>query len=89
MPCGRWTPALPKPMPAYVAARLISARASASSGWSTARGRERATIVITMDVSRSMLAEDVSPNRLNAAKSAAQDFLNLLPTHHRLILQPA
>jgi len=42
--------------------------------------RERATIVITMDVSRSMLAEDVSPNRLNAAKSAAQDFLNLLPT---------
>jgi len=27
-----------------------------------------------------MLAEDVSPNRLNAAKSAAQDFLNLLPT---------
>ncbi|MFZ0529710.1 MAG: VWA domain-containing protein [Propionicimonas sp.] len=41
--------------------------------------RERATVVITMDVSRSMLAEDVSPNRLVAAKKAAQDFLNLLP----------
>ena len=41
--------------------------------------RERATIVLTLDVSRSMLAEDVSPNRLDAAKAAAQDFLTMLP----------
>jgi Ca-activated chloride channel family protein len=41
--------------------------------------RERATVVLAMDVSRSMLAADVSPNRLVAAKAAAQDFLEMIP----------
>ncbi|MDR1432562.1 MAG: VWA domain-containing protein, partial [Propionibacteriaceae bacterium] len=41
--------------------------------------RERATIVITIDVSRSMMAEDVPPNRMDAAKQAAQEFLGMLP----------
>jgi Ca-activated chloride channel family protein len=41
--------------------------------------RERATVVITLDVSRSMLAQDVAPNRMDAAKAAAKSFLQLLP----------
>ena len=48
--------------------------------------RERATIVLTIDVSRSMVAEDVAPNRLAAAKAAAQDFLQMLPAGFNVAL---
>ena len=34
-----------------------------------------ATIILTIDVSRSMCSTDISPNRLEAAKSAALDFI--------------
>jgi Ca-activated chloride channel family protein len=37
------------------------------------------TVVLALDVSRSMLAEDVSPNRYEAAKAAAVDFINAAP----------
>jgi Ca-activated chloride channel family protein len=37
------------------------------------------TVVLALDVSRSMLAEDVSPNRYEAAKKAALDFIRSTP----------
>ena len=48
--------------------------------------RDRATIVLTLDVSRSMIAEDVQPNRLDAAKAAAKDFLGMLPPRFNVAL---
>jgi Ca-activated chloride channel homolog len=41
--------------------------------------REEATVVIALDVSTSMRAEDVPPNRFEVAREAARDFVDLLP----------
>ncbi len=46
--------------------------------------KEQASIVLVTDVSRSMLAEDVDPNRLEAARSAALRFLEEVPQEARV-----
>lgn len=41
--------------------------------------REQASIVLVIDVSGSMAATDLDPNRITAAKVAAQEFVDTLP----------
>ncbi|MBU3652743.1 MAG: VWA domain-containing protein [Limnohabitans sp.] len=42
------------------------------------------TLVMALDVSRSMLAQDVPPNRIEAAKAAAKAFIQELPAQVRV-----
>lgn len=46
--------------------------------------REEATVVLAMDVSRSMKAKDVEPTRLDAARGAAKAFLADVPEQYRV-----
>jgi Ca-activated chloride channel family protein len=46
--------------------------------------REEATIVLAIDVSRSMKADDVEPTRLDAARNAAKAFLGEVPERYRV-----
>ncbi len=48
--------------------------------------RERATIVLVVDVSRSMQAKDVAPTRLAAAQEALRTFLDRVPDRLRIAL---
>jgi Ca-activated chloride channel family protein len=45
---------------------------------------ERATVMIAIDVSLSMRSDDVAPSRIQAAQSAAKDFVKLLPDSYNI-----
>lgn len=68
----------------YLAAVAALALALARPSMTIAVPRDDATIVLTMDVSGSMRATDVSPTRLAAARQAATDFIEQLPERFRV-----
>jgi len=68
------------PAAAFLLALLAFVTAFAHPTRATKVPRERATIVMAIDVSLSMQATDVSPTRLKAAKAAAASFVDLVPS---------
>jgi Ca-activated chloride channel homolog len=67
------------PLALFLAALTALALALARPQATVAVPQEQASIVLVTDVSRSMLAEDVDPSRLEAARSAALDFVDKVP----------
>lgn len=67
------------PLALFLAALAVLALALARPHATVAVPREQAAVVLVTDVSRSMLATDVDPSRLDAARGAAQRFLDELP----------
>lgn len=57
---------------------LVLARPQTTDSWQNSE-IEGIDIMLAMDVSTSMLAEDLKPNRLEAAKQVASEFINGRP----------
>ena len=78
---GAVVPAWRRYLPALLALAAMSALvlALAKPQKTVAVPVERASVVLVTDHSRSMLAEDVDPDRMTAAKRAARTFIDRLP----------
>jgi Ca-activated chloride channel homolog len=67
------------PAVALVLSLFILALAMARPSVDGREPLERATVMIALDVSLSMMSDDVAPSRMEAAQSAAKDFVQQLP----------
>lgn len=72
-----WLPVLLR-ITTFVLVVFILARPQTRNDWGS-RTVEGIDIMLTMDVSTSMLAEDLKPNRIEAAKSVAAEFISGRP----------
>src|SRR3954449_2281066 len=74
---GRWNG--PLGLWLSLAGVLVLAIAASGPAAKLPVGRSAGTVILAMDVSNSMSASDVSPNRLAAAQQAAQSFIDAQP----------
>jgi Ca-activated chloride channel homolog len=72
------------PLALFLVSLAVLALALARPHATVAVPSEQATVVLVTDVSRSMLADDVDPNRLEAAREAAKRFLEEVPDQARV-----
>jgi Ca-activated chloride channel homolog len=68
------------PAGALLAALVLLVVAFAQPARVVRTPRQRATVILALDVSGSMVANDVSPTRLAAAEKAAKNFVSALPS---------
>jgi Ca-activated chloride channel homolog len=69
---------------AFLLMLLTLATAMGRPSVDTKQPLQRATIMIAIDVSLSMEATDVQPSRLQAAQTAAKEFVNTLPATYNV-----
>jgi Ca-activated chloride channel homolog len=79
---SRWLAHLPTALFLLAAAVLVLALARPEA--TVAVAVEQASVVLVMDGSRSMLADDVRPSRIAAARGAARRFLDRVPEDLRV-----
>jgi Ca-activated chloride channel family protein len=79
---GKWRRRIPPAL--FLLALIAAGIALARPQVNVMVDREQATVVLAVDSSGSMLAEDVAPSRLSAAKSAMRTFLDDLPDRFRV-----
>ena len=72
------------PLALFLAAFLALALGMAKPHAEVAVPRDEATVILSLDVSGSMQATDVDPDRMTAAKRAASSFIDRLPPRFRL-----
>ena len=79
---GKWRRRIPPAL--FLLALVAAGIAVARPQVNVMVDREQATIVLAVDSSGSMLAEDVPPSRLSAAKASMRTFLDDLPDKFRV-----